>query len=92
MSRLRCASSAPQVRAWAQMRLPSQRMEALGEASASSFPSSHAPNCKTAVYQFGSSLWAGEALGRAGKSCKAHWHDSCPDIELDIKETFGEEN
>lgn len=70
-------------------------MEALGEASASSFPSSHTPNFQTVVYQIGSSVWAGEALGRAGragKSCKAHWHDSSPDIELAIKKTFGEEN
>lgn len=67
-------------------------MEALDEASASSFPSNHTPNCKTAVYQIGSSLWAGGARGRAGKSCKAHWYDSGRDIELDIKKTFGEEN
>lgn len=65
---------------------------ALAEASSSSSPSSHTPNCKTTVYQIGSSLWAGEALGRAGKSYKAHWHDSGPDIELDIKKTFDEEN
>lgn len=74
------------------MQLSSQRMEALGEASPSPFPSSHTPNCETAVYQIGSSLWAGEALGRAGKSCKAHWRDSGPDIELNTKKTFGEEN
>lgn len=66
-------------------------MEALDEASASSFPSNHTLNCKTAVYQIGFSLWAGEACGRAGKSCKAHWRDSGPDIELDVKKTLGEE-